>query len=93
MIGANPIAIGASSTKLPVDWVFLIIASCPGPSHVSHTQRFKPMALGLAMAHETDLESKRGRGLTDIAIVIGAALLGSGVLFAVLSVASLHVWR
>jgi hypothetical protein len=45
------------------------------------------------MAHESDLEPKQGGDLLETAIVIGAALIGGGVLFAALYVGSLYLWR
>jgi hypothetical protein len=45
------------------------------------------------MAREPDHESAQGGELIDVIIVVGIALLGSGVLFAVLYIGSSYVWR
>jgi len=45
------------------------------------------------MAHGTDLGPKWGGDLQGIAIVIGTAVLASGLLFAVLYIVSLYHWR
>ena len=45
------------------------------------------------MAQESESNPKWDSDLTGIAIVIGAALLGSGVLFALLYVGLVYFWR
>jgi hypothetical protein len=43
------------------------------------------------MAREPDHEATQGGEFIDIIIVVGIALLGSGVLFAMLSIGSMYI--
>jgi hypothetical protein len=90
--GSLPFQAGDASAKLLVHRSFLLIVWCCGLSHFSHVGPVCRLE-SVAMAHETDFEPRRRGDVAGTAIVLGTALLGSGVLFAVLYVASLYLWR